>query len=172
MRSCRPLLFCGVCCALLLSAAPSDGRDLLDRLLHPFTQSQSKSGGGTSSQHETVWSGLVMAENVAKPLPVPPELARFEQTLKDLFGYNQFQVIGESRKELKTGQEDWLATSKHFSLKVDTRGPSQTRNSPSAARSLSKGHKSATGSCCSCSWCNKESRPSGLWRLQLGRHSV
>jgi len=72
-----------------------------------------------------VWSGLVVAENVEKPQPIPSELSSFEKTLKDLFGYNQFQVIGESRKTLKTGDEDWLASSKHFSLHVDTRGPSE-----------------------------------------------
>lgn len=126
MRSCRLLLFRSVCCALLLGASPSDGRDLLDRLLHPFTEPKKKTSSKTSVSHsETVWSGLVMAENVEKPQPVPAELARFERTLKDLFGYNQFQIIGESRKTLRTGEDDWLAASKHFSLHVDMRGPSE-----------------------------------------------
>ena len=71
---------------------------------------------------QTVWSGLVIAENVAQPAPAPPQLMRIEQTLKDLFGYNQFQVIGQSTKTLKTGQEDWLASSKYFGLHVDARG--------------------------------------------------
>jgi hypothetical protein len=70
---------------------------------------------------EIVWSGLVIAENVPKPEPPPSELSRLEPTLKELFGYNQFQVIGQSRKTLKTGQEDWLASSKYFSLHVDAR---------------------------------------------------
>ena len=48
-----------------------------------------------------------------------------EQPLKHLFGYNQFQVIGQSRKALKTGQEDWLATSKYFGLHVNARGESE-----------------------------------------------
>jgi len=74
---------------------------------------------------ETVWSGLVIAENVAQPESIPPELTRIERLLKDLFGYNQFQVIGQSRKILKTGQEDWLATSKFFGLHVDARGESE-----------------------------------------------
>jgi hypothetical protein len=73
---------------------------------------------------ETVWSGLVIAENVEHPQPIPPELTRIEQPLKHLFGYNQFQVIGQSRKALKTGQEDWLATSKYFGLHVNARGES------------------------------------------------
>jgi hypothetical protein len=74
---------------------------------------------------ETVWSGLVIAENVAQPQPIPPELIRIERSLKKLFGYNQFQVIGQSQKILKTGQEDWLATSKFFGLHVDARGESE-----------------------------------------------
>ena len=71
---------------------------------------------------ETVWSGLVIAENVPQPAAMPTELAPIQQTLKHFFGYNQFQVIGQSSKTLKTGEEDWLAASKYFSLQVDARG--------------------------------------------------
>ena len=74
---------------------------------------------------EKVWSGLVIAENVSQPQPIPPELTRIERPLKQLFGYNQFQVIGQSQKTLQTGQEDWLATSKFFGLHVDARGESE-----------------------------------------------
>src|SRR5207247_3802231 len=74
---------------------------------------------------EAVWSGLVIAENVAQPEPIPPELTRIERPLKQLFGYNQFQVIGQSSKTLKTGEEDWLAASKYFALHVDARGESE-----------------------------------------------
>jgi hypothetical protein len=75
-----------------------------------------------SQAAETVWSGLVIAENVMQPQPAPSELIRIEGLLKKFFGYNQFQVIGQSQKILKTGQEDWLATSKFFGLHVDARG--------------------------------------------------
>ena len=71
---------------------------------------------------QTVWSGLVIAENVPQPAPMPAELTRIAQTLKELFGYNQFEVIGQSTKTLRTGQEDWLASSKYFGLHVDARG--------------------------------------------------
>jgi len=74
---------------------------------------------------EIVWSGLVIAENISQPQPIPPELTRIEGSLKKFFGYNQFQVIGQSQKTLKTGQEDWLATSKFFGLHVDARGESE-----------------------------------------------
>jgi hypothetical protein len=71
---------------------------------------------------EKVWSGLVIAENVTEPQPIPAELIRIEGLLKKFFGYNEFKVIGQSQKNLKTGQEDWLATSKFFGLHVDARG--------------------------------------------------
>ena len=74
---------------------------------------------------EKVWSGLVIAENIAEPPPIPPELTRIEGLLKKFFGYNEFKVIGQSQKTLKTGQEDWLATSKFFGLHVDARGETQ-----------------------------------------------
>jgi hypothetical protein len=71
---------------------------------------------------ESVWSGLVIAENIAQPKAIPSELTRIEGSLKKFFGYNQFRVIGQSQKRLKTGQEDWLATSKFFALHVDAQG--------------------------------------------------
>ncbi|MGZ4967563.1 MAG: hypothetical protein ACXV97_10340, partial [Chthoniobacterales bacterium] len=42
-------------------------------------------------------------------------------TLQHIFGYNQFQIIGEARKTLKTGEEDWTASSKYFSLRIDSK---------------------------------------------------
>ncbi|HEY4273483.1 MAG TPA: hypothetical protein VGM65_15905 [Candidatus Udaeobacter sp.] len=83
------------------------------------------SAAHSSHAAETVWSGLVIAENVSQPQPIPSELNRMERSLKRCFGYNQFQVIGQSQKVLKTGQEDWLATSKFFGLHVDARGESK-----------------------------------------------
>lgn len=73
-----------------------------------------------------VWSGLIIAQNEEHPKPVPTEIASLEETLKELFGYNQFEVIGQSRKTLTTGQEDWLATSKYFALRVDARGADES----------------------------------------------
>src|SRR6476620_1463265 len=74
---------------------------------------------------ESVWSGLVIAVNIEQPKPIPAELTRSEGSVQQLFGYNQFQVIGQSQKTLKTGQEDWLATSKFFGLHVDARGETE-----------------------------------------------
>ncbi len=74
---------------------------------------------------QIVWSGLVIANNVAQPDEIPPELNQLEGTLKAWFGYNQFKVIGQSRKTLVTGSEDWLAASKYLSLHVDSKGETE-----------------------------------------------
>ena len=71
-----------------------------------------------------VWSGLVVATNAAKPRPAPAEVYRLDRTLQRTFGYNQFEVIGQSSKALQNGEANWLAVSKHFSLHVDPRGVS------------------------------------------------
>src|SRR5262245_51254644 len=94
----RSLILFGVALALVLGNAPPVGAS------------------------QMVWSGLVMANNVEHPDEIPTELRRIEGNLKSWFGYNQFKVIGQSHKTLVTGSEDWLASSKYFSLHVDSKG--------------------------------------------------
>src|SRR2546430_9882303 len=81
-------------------------------------------GGVEARGAETVWSGLVIANNAAKPGPASAELTYLEETLRDWFGYNQYKVIGQSRKVLVTGSEAWLAQSKYFSLHIDSKSGS------------------------------------------------
>lgn len=63
-----------------------------------------------------------MATNEPKPRPAPAEVGRLDGTLHRTFGYNQFEIIGQSRRALQNGESSWLAVSKHFSLQVDPRG--------------------------------------------------
>ena len=72
-----------------------------------------------------VWSGLVVATNSRQPRSAPAEVHRLDRTLRRTFGYNQFEVIGQSRSALQRGEASWLAVSKHFSLRVDPRGVSR-----------------------------------------------
>jgi hypothetical protein len=98
----------------------------VDHLLHPFrTVRRSSPRSSQSHTGEIVWSGLVMADNAPAGAGIPTELERLEPTLKELFGYNHFDVIGQSRTSLKSGQENWSAASKHFKLHVDAKGPSE-----------------------------------------------
>ena len=70
----------------------------------------------TNCAAETVWSALVMANNRPEPTPIPAELNKLQGTLKRFFNYNQYQVIGSSRQQIVTGDEDWQAASKFFTL--------------------------------------------------------
>ena len=79
-------------------------------------------GSTQAREEQTVWSGLLVASNSLPSEPTPAEVAKIEGTLRQLFGYSRIQVIGESRKTLKTGEEDWETTSKYFSLHIDARG--------------------------------------------------
>jgi hypothetical protein len=83
------------------------------------------SAGKPGRGGKKVWSGLVMATNAPRPRPAPVEMHRFDRTLQRTFGYNQFELIGVSRKALQSDETNWLATSKHFSLRVDPRGVSR-----------------------------------------------
>jgi len=91
-------------------------------LLLIATLSVAVSIGGAALPEQTVWSGLIIASNSPASESTPTEVTQIEGTLRNLFGYSQFQLIGEARKTLKTGEEDWLAKSKYFSLRVDSRG--------------------------------------------------
>lgn len=71
---------------------------------------------------QTVWSGLLIASNSAPPEPTPAEVGKLEGALRQLFGYSRFQIIGQARKTLEKGDEDWTASSKYFSLRVDSKG--------------------------------------------------
>ena len=82
------------------------------------------SAGKPGRHGKKVWSGLVVATNAARPRPAPAEVYGLDRTLQRTFGYNQFEVIGQSRKALQSGEANWLAVSKHFSLHVDPRGVS------------------------------------------------
>jgi hypothetical protein len=80
------------------------------------------SGLAQAREEQTVWSGLLIASNSLPSEPTPAEVAKIEGTLRQLFGYSRMQLIGEARQTLKTGQENWQATSKYFALHVDARG--------------------------------------------------
>ncbi len=121
----RRLALFAICFGLVTGPEPVNA-DLFHRLLHPFSpHHHAKRKHAAEQPGEVVWSGLVMADNAEKPQPVPSELASLEETLKELFGYNQFEIIAQSKTNLRKGDENWDAASKHFKLHVDAQGPSE-----------------------------------------------
>ena len=71
---------------------------------------------------DVLYGALVMATKVEKPDLPPNELSTQAESLRTVFGYNQFRILGQRRKTVTTGTEDWLVPSRQFFLRVDTRG--------------------------------------------------
>jgi len=68
-----------------------------------------------------VWSGLVLATNNPHPGEAPPKLRRFAGKLRNIFGYNQFEIIGENAQKFEDPNERWLIPSKEFFMSVKPR---------------------------------------------------
>jgi hypothetical protein len=65
-----------------------------------------------------LWSGVILATNPAHPMPAPSRLQRYYGKLKHIFGYNQYDLVGESSQKLDGVNERWLTPSKDFSMSV------------------------------------------------------
>ncbi len=71
---------------------------------------------GTGCVHASngVWSALVLATNETPAREVPAKLEAFAPTIKKVFGYNSLYLLGDRRKEIDSGTEDWLVPSEDF----------------------------------------------------------
>ena len=78
-----------------------------------------------SPRPDVLYGALVMATKSDHPQPPPEALRGQAKNLEEVFGYNEFKVVGERRKTVVTGQEDWLVPSRQFFLRVDTKSPIQ-----------------------------------------------
>lgn len=65
-----------------------------------------------------IWSGLILATNDVHPSEAPARLRKFADKLKNIFGYNQFELIGEYSEKMGDPDERWLIPSKDFYLSV------------------------------------------------------
>lgn len=75
------------------------------------------------AQGDTLYGALVMASNVEHPAEPPPEIRPELENLRAVFGYNEFVTLGQTRKPVLDGTEDWLVSSPKFFLRVDTKNP-------------------------------------------------
>lgn len=71
-------------------------------------------GMGVVQASNGVWSALVLATNETPARPVPAKLEPFAPTIKKVFGYNSLYLLGDRRKEIDSGTEDWLVPSEDF----------------------------------------------------------
>jgi len=65
-----------------------------------------------------IWSGLVLATNGANPGQPPEHLRKVAGKLKNIFGYNQFELVGEYSQKMEGPNESWLVPSKDFYMSV------------------------------------------------------
>ena len=71
-------------------------------------------GPDASPPPARLWSGLILATNPAHPAPVSDRLRGYAGKLRRIFGYNQFELIGESSQRMDGAVERWLIPSKDF----------------------------------------------------------
>jgi hypothetical protein len=69
---------------------------------------------------ESIWSGLLLATNEAHPAEPASQVAKFYPKLKNIFGYNQYELMGEHVELMDTPSEHWLIPGKEFSLLVNS----------------------------------------------------
>ncbi len=98
----RPLLLLAVGCLTLLA---------------PWAVSSA------SAQGDVLYGALILATNAEHPAAPPAELQSQAANLRTIFGYNEFRLLGQKRKVVMTGTEDWLVSSRQFFLRVDTEHP-------------------------------------------------
>jgi len=70
---------------------------------------------------DRIWSGVIMATNPEIPKPIPKELRPLEASLKRMFGYNQFVIVGTATEPIDEESEHWLLPVHSFSLDVTAR---------------------------------------------------
>ena len=70
---------------------------------------------------DKIWSALVVATNAASPKDAPVQLKEFAPRLKRIFGYNQFELIGNATETIDDKSENWLVPSQNFYLSVKAR---------------------------------------------------
>ena len=73
---------------------------------------------GVHANGDRIWSALVLATNENPARPVPEKLEDFAPTIRKVFGYNSLYLLGEKKRDLYSGGEEWLVPSREFFFKV------------------------------------------------------
>ena len=67
---------------------------------------------------DRIWSALVLATKEEPPAAVPDTLKDFAPSIKKVFGYNSLYLLGQKKRDLVSGGEEWLVPSREFFFKV------------------------------------------------------
>ncbi len=80
---------------------------------------------GADAAGDRIWSALALATTEDPPAPVPEPLKALAPSIRKIFGYNSLYLLGEKKRDLFSGSEEWLIPTKEFFFKVQclSRGP-------------------------------------------------
>lgn len=70
---------------------------------------------------ESIWTALVLATNEKEPAEPPADIAKYAKKLKDIFGYNQYQLLGQRTEPMDSKQEHWLVPSQELFLRAESK---------------------------------------------------
>lgn len=70
------------------------------------------------AEGDAIWSALALATREDPAKAVPPPLEKIAPTIKKVFGYDTLYLLGERKKAIRTGVEEWLVPSEEFFVKV------------------------------------------------------
>ena len=70
---------------------------------------------------ETIWSALVLGTNEEHPKGACPELEKYWIKLRNIFGYNQYELLGQRQETMSGSNDHWLIPRKDFFLHVDSK---------------------------------------------------
>jgi hypothetical protein len=91
------------------------------RILAPTILALGLIAAPVGARGETIWSALIFGTNSDEPKAIPRTVEPYAPMLKRIFGYNQFEVVGQHRESIKDDEAGWLLPSKHFFLRVDSK---------------------------------------------------
>jgi hypothetical protein len=102
-----------------------------------------EAGSSPRPQAPRIWSGVVLATVRAHPGEPPEALRRYATKLKNIFGYNQYELIGESSTRMDGPNERWLVPTKDFSLSVQNHKETGPHRGPSTISLFQGNHRLA-----------------------------
>ena len=71
------------------------------------------------AEGDRIWAALALATKENPPAAIPASLGKFAEPIKRIFGYNSLYLLGERKRDLFSGGEEWLVPTKDFFFKVE-----------------------------------------------------
>lgn len=75
--------------------------------------------GSTQAASDRIWSALVLATKENPAGAMPRQLEDFAPAIEKVFGANTLYLLGEKKRDIVDGGEEWLVPSKEFYFKVE-----------------------------------------------------